>query len=201
MWRTCLAALQHVGSSRTRARTRVPCTGRQILNHCATREVPAGRFLTTAPPGKPRPPIHINDGPLCARAEPGPRLQSGGGGQDPTHGISEGRCVTHTREGDVTAEGENCGQGSSHRVVRRGLLKEVSRTRDPSMGKMGAGKGPGGSPPAGNTWRDCKVSKTPACPRTGWGLGRSLLLAVSWVGTWSIPSAARRHWAALRRVA
>ena len=30
-----------MGSSRTRARTRVPCTGRRILNHCATREVPA----------------------------------------------------------------------------------------------------------------------------------------------------------------
>ena len=30
----------HVGSSQTRARTRVPCIGRQILNHCATREVP-----------------------------------------------------------------------------------------------------------------------------------------------------------------
>ena len=27
-----------MGSSQTRARTRVPCTGRQILNHCATRE-------------------------------------------------------------------------------------------------------------------------------------------------------------------
>ena len=25
-------------SSQTRARTRVPCIGRQILNHCATRE-------------------------------------------------------------------------------------------------------------------------------------------------------------------
>ena len=36
----CLFAPQHVGSSRTRDRTRVPCTGRQILNHCATREVP-----------------------------------------------------------------------------------------------------------------------------------------------------------------
>ena len=32
------AAPWHVGSSQTRARTRVPCTGRQILNHCATRE-------------------------------------------------------------------------------------------------------------------------------------------------------------------
>ena len=30
----------HVGSSQTRARTRVPCIGRQILNHCATREAP-----------------------------------------------------------------------------------------------------------------------------------------------------------------
>ena len=34
----CLVALQHVGSSQTRARTCVPCIGRQILNHCATRE-------------------------------------------------------------------------------------------------------------------------------------------------------------------
>ena len=30
----------HAGSSRTRARTRVPCTGRRTPNHCATREVP-----------------------------------------------------------------------------------------------------------------------------------------------------------------
>ena len=30
----------HVGSSRTRARTRVPCIGRQILNHCTTRGAP-----------------------------------------------------------------------------------------------------------------------------------------------------------------
>ena len=32
------AAPRHAGSSQTRARTRVPCIGRQILNHCATRE-------------------------------------------------------------------------------------------------------------------------------------------------------------------
>ena len=37
---TGLVALWHVGSSRTRARTRVPCFGRQILNHCATGEIP-----------------------------------------------------------------------------------------------------------------------------------------------------------------
>ena len=40
LWHTGLVAPRHVGSSRTRARTRVPCTGRQILNCCATREVP-----------------------------------------------------------------------------------------------------------------------------------------------------------------
>ena len=33
-----LVAPQHVGSSWTRARTRVPCIGRRILNHCTTRE-------------------------------------------------------------------------------------------------------------------------------------------------------------------
>ena len=33
-----LVAPRHVGSSQTRARTRVPCIGRQILNHCTTRE-------------------------------------------------------------------------------------------------------------------------------------------------------------------
>ena len=35
-----LVAPRHVGSSQTRAQTRVPCIGRQILNHCATREAP-----------------------------------------------------------------------------------------------------------------------------------------------------------------
>ena len=38
LWLTGLVAPQHVGSSQTRARTRVSCIGRQILNHCATRE-------------------------------------------------------------------------------------------------------------------------------------------------------------------
>ena len=32
-------------SSQTRARTRVPCIGRQILNHCATREAPKYSFF------------------------------------------------------------------------------------------------------------------------------------------------------------
>ena len=35
-----LVAPRHVGSSRTRARTRVLYVGRRILNHCATREAP-----------------------------------------------------------------------------------------------------------------------------------------------------------------
>ena len=42
LWLTGLVALQHVGSSQTRAQTRVPCIGRQILNHCATREARGG---------------------------------------------------------------------------------------------------------------------------------------------------------------
>ena len=40
LWLTGLVAPRHVGSSQTRARTRVPCIGRQIFNHCATREGP-----------------------------------------------------------------------------------------------------------------------------------------------------------------
>ena len=46
LWPTGPAAPRHVGSSQTRARTRVPCTGRQTLNHCATREALMLPFLT-----------------------------------------------------------------------------------------------------------------------------------------------------------
>ena len=38
LWPTGPVGPRHVGSSQTRAQTRVPCIGRQILNHCATRE-------------------------------------------------------------------------------------------------------------------------------------------------------------------
>ena len=38
LWLTGPAAPRHAGSSQTRARTHVPCTGRQTPNHCATRE-------------------------------------------------------------------------------------------------------------------------------------------------------------------
>ena len=44
-----LVAPRHVGSSQTRARTCVPCTGRRILNHCATREVPSFLFMANLP--------------------------------------------------------------------------------------------------------------------------------------------------------
>ena len=40
LWLTGPVALRHVGSYQTRARTRVPCIGRQTLNHCGTREAP-----------------------------------------------------------------------------------------------------------------------------------------------------------------
>ena len=45
LWHTGLVAPRHVGSSQTRARTRVPYIGRQILNHCATREAQMLFFL------------------------------------------------------------------------------------------------------------------------------------------------------------
>ena len=45
LWLTGPAAPRHVGSSQTRARARVPCIGRQTLNHCATREAPGFIFL------------------------------------------------------------------------------------------------------------------------------------------------------------
>ena len=44
LWLTGLVAPRHVGSSQTRARTRVPCTGRQTLNYCTTREAPCCFF-------------------------------------------------------------------------------------------------------------------------------------------------------------
>ena len=50
MWRTGLVAPRHVGSSRTRARTRVPCIGRWVLNHCATWETPSGFKLNPFAP-------------------------------------------------------------------------------------------------------------------------------------------------------
>ena len=46
LWRTGLVAPRHVGSSRIRDRTRVPCIGRRFLNHCATRQVPTVLVLS-----------------------------------------------------------------------------------------------------------------------------------------------------------
>ena len=47
LWCVGLAALQHVGSSRTRDRTHVPCIGRRALNHCAAGEVLLHIFLNS----------------------------------------------------------------------------------------------------------------------------------------------------------
>ena len=44
LWLMGPAAPRHVGSSQTRAWTRVPCIGRQIPNHCTTREAPITCF-------------------------------------------------------------------------------------------------------------------------------------------------------------
>ena len=44
-----LVAPRHVGFSQTRDRTRVPCIGRQILNHWTTREVLFPYLLTRIP--------------------------------------------------------------------------------------------------------------------------------------------------------
>ena len=46
LWPTGPAAPRHVGSSQTRARTRVPCISRQTLNHCATREALSCGFIS-----------------------------------------------------------------------------------------------------------------------------------------------------------
>ena len=47
-----LLALRHVGSSQTRAQTRVPCIGRWILNHCAIKEAPLLNLLKSLPLSK-----------------------------------------------------------------------------------------------------------------------------------------------------
>ena len=47
LWLTGPVAPRHVGSSQTRARTRVPRISRQTLNHCTTREARKYVFLCT----------------------------------------------------------------------------------------------------------------------------------------------------------
>ena len=49
LWLTGPVAPRHVVSSQTRARTRVPCIGRRILNHCATREALSLHFIAACP--------------------------------------------------------------------------------------------------------------------------------------------------------
>ena len=45
LWHTGLDVPQHVESSQTSDRSCVPCIGRWILIHCATRELLPGLFL------------------------------------------------------------------------------------------------------------------------------------------------------------
>ena len=45
LWPMGLVALQYVGSSQSRVQTCVPCIGRRILNHCATREALSLNFF------------------------------------------------------------------------------------------------------------------------------------------------------------
>ena len=60
MWRTGPPASRHVGSSQTRVQTRVPCIGRWILNHCATREALSQIILMRAPLSLVRRPLPIH---------------------------------------------------------------------------------------------------------------------------------------------
>ena len=48
LWLTGPVAPRHVGSSQTRARTHVPCIGRQTLNHCANQGSPIAALFTIA---------------------------------------------------------------------------------------------------------------------------------------------------------
>ena len=66
MWLKGLVAPRHVGSSQTRARTRVPCIGRQILNHCATREAPPSSCFN----GRECKPSFSSDFPKSPRSRP-----------------------------------------------------------------------------------------------------------------------------------
>ena len=45
LWHTGLVSLRQVGSSQTRSQIHIPHIGRQILIHCATREVSKQTFL------------------------------------------------------------------------------------------------------------------------------------------------------------
>ena len=87
MWLTGLVAPRHVGSSQTRARTRVPCIGRQTLNHCTIREALSEGFkVRTVSAGSPQ-----------ARGRTRPRLWGSVGvrARHPAPGCREGcsRCA------------------------------------------------------------------------------------------------------------
>ena len=76
-----LVAVQHVGSSQSRDRTRVPCIGRRNLIHCATREVLTAVLLDFI--------LFINGTPLQHSWLENP--MDGGTWKAAVHGVAEGR--------------------------------------------------------------------------------------------------------------
>ena len=92
LWLTGPAAPRHVGSSQARAQTRVPCIGRQTLNHCATREARTACFYKGYSDGlirmgKTYLPTQVSSGELRG-AQRGPRLPHKEGGDAACRDVS-----------------------------------------------------------------------------------------------------------------
>ena len=81
LWHVGIVALQRVGSSQSRDRTHVPCTGRRNLIHCATREVLTTVLLDFT--------LFINGTPLQHSCLENP--MDGGAWKAAVHGVAEGR--------------------------------------------------------------------------------------------------------------
>ena len=105
LWLTGLVTPQHVGSSQTGARTHVPCIGRRILNHCATREAPER---------------------LRFKNEPNPRLRDADTSVDRTHPWFLARSLP---DGPAAQSWEEC------RRITQILVLGRSRQRDQNCQK------------------------------------------------------------------
>ena len=144
MWRTGLAALRHVGSSQTRARTRVPCIGRWILNHCATREVPKNNFLRLRCITDRRKVVTytvylflaLNSDPTVTQDNLGPDLASG--------------CPCPPPAGEAPSSGRTAGSSpfSKGQAAGGGTREEQSRTRGAQAPRHLRLLGPPGTPHA-----------------------------------------------------
>ena len=93
-----------MGSSRTRARTCVPCIGRQILNHCATREVHTRTFKSVDLNNILG--VFIEDPPVCSVSSKAKRFLNLFPGAS-----WEGRKVESCREMSSSASPRDCGEG------------------------------------------------------------------------------------------